>query len=268
MLTHQVGEQVSNLWTAAPNLAPMSRCLVVQHIAPEKAFAIEEALTAAGVAVETVRVFAGDPVPAEVTGLDGLVVMGGPMSADSDEGFASRQAELALLSAAVAAGIPTLGVCLGAQLLAQAMGGSVRRGEAGPEIGWGVVELTDACSSDALFADVPSDLEVLQWHGDTFSLPDGGVLLASNATYASQAFRIGPLAWGLQFHIEVEADAVAGFLEAFGADTDGVSGGPEQIRAETPAALARLAPFRRMLLGRFAQLVAADISETDLVVSG
>jgi GMP synthase-like glutamine amidotransferase len=245
----------------------MSRCLVVQHVAPEQPFAIEEALRAAGVAVETVRVFAGEPLPAGLSDLDGLVVMGGPMSANSDDGFPSRSAELALLSQAVTAGIPTLGVCLGAQLLALAAGGSVRRGEAGPEVGWGQVELTDACRSDALFADLPSRLEVMQWHGDTFSLPEGGAILAANAAYANQAFRVGSAAWGLQFHIEVDAEAVAGFLDAFGADADAVAGRSEQIRAETPAALARLAPFRQILLGRFAQLVAADIIESDLVVS-
>jgi GMP synthase-like glutamine amidotransferase len=246
----------------------MPRCLVVQHVAPEEAFAIEEALAAAGVAVETVQVFAGDPVPAGLSGLDGLVVMGGPMSANADDGFGSRRAELALLSQAVAAGLPTLGVCLGAQLLALATGGSVRRGEAGPEIGWSPVALTEACYADPLFAGLPSPLGVLQWHGDTFSLPEGGTLLAGNATYPSQAFRIGPVGWGLQFHVEVDAAAVAGFLEAFGADVEATSGGSEQIRAQTPAALAELAPIRAVLLDRFAQLVAADVIESDLVGSG
>jgi GMP synthase-like glutamine amidotransferase len=246
----------------------MQRCLVVQHVAPEEAFAIEKALAAADVDVETVQVFAGDPVPASLSGLDGLVVMGGPMSANADDGFASRRAELALLSQAVAAGIPTLGVCLGAQLLALATDGSVRRGESGPEIGWGPVELTEACQSDALFAGLPTPLRVLQWHGDTFSLPEGGTLLATNAAYPNQAFRIGPMGWGLQFHIEVDAAAVAGFLEAFGADVEGTSGGGERIRAQTPAALTELAPIRAVLLDRFAQLVAADVTESDLVGSG
>ena len=114
----------------------MPTCLVVQHVAPEPAFAFEEALRAAGVDVDTRRAYAGDALPADTAGLDGLLVMGGPMSATSDAGFPSRRAELHLLSDALEAGIPTVGVCLGAQLLAVAGGGSVAPGPHGPEIGW------------------------------------------------------------------------------------------------------------------------------------
>jgi GMP synthase-like glutamine amidotransferase len=242
-------------------------CLVIQHVAPEGAFAIGDALDAEGIEVTTCRVFAGDALPSDLKGLDGLVIMGGPMSANSDDGFASRPTEMARITEALASGLPTLGVCLGAQLLALAGGGTVRPGPAGPEIGWGPVELTDECTSDHLFADLPGTLGVLQWHGDTFDLPPGAVHLAANAAYKNQAFRVGPAAWGLQFHVEVDAGAVAGFLAAFGADAEGVPGGPEAISAATPAALARLTPSRNLLLTRFAQLVAANVTRPDLVGS-
>jgi GMP synthase-like glutamine amidotransferase len=242
-------------------------CLVIQHVAPEGAFAIADALESAGIAITTCRIFAGDALPADVSGLDGLVVMGGPMSANRDDGFASRPVELARIGEAVAAGIPTLGICLGAQLLCVAVGAPVRPGAAGPEIGWGPVELTDECASDPLLADLPARLEVLQWHGDTFELPAGAIRLAGNAAYANQAFRIGPAAWGLQFHVEVDAEAVAGFLDAFGEDAEGVLGGPDAIAAATPAALEQLAPSRDLVLGRFARLVAANVSREDLVGS-
>jgi GMP synthase-like glutamine amidotransferase len=246
----------------------MPNCLVVQHAEPESPFAIATALSEAGVTVDRRRVFAGDAVPARVAGLDGLVVMGGPMGASSDEGFASRQAELSLLAGAVSAGLPTLGVCLGAQLLALAAGGSVFPGDRGPEIGWGEVTLSDACRDDELFCDLPGALTVLHWHGDTFALPPGGHRLMSSAAYPNQAFRVGDSAWGVQFHLEVTGAAVDGFLSAFGADAERAPGGPERIRAATEPTLAALAPHREAVLARFAGLVAARAGRTDLGASG
>ncbi|MGO8870186.1 MAG: type 1 glutamine amidotransferase [Acidimicrobiales bacterium] len=148
----------------------MSRCLVVQHVEPEGPSVIGEALPDAGCTVEVRRVFAGDPLPVDAEQLDGLVVMGGPMSAVTDEGFPSSVAELALLGDAVSRGVPTLGVCLGAQLPAQATGGSVHPGH-GAEIGWGDVGLTADAGADPLLTGLPARLTVLHWHGDTFSLP-------------------------------------------------------------------------------------------------
>jgi GMP synthase-like glutamine amidotransferase len=246
----------------------MSNCLVVQHVVPESAFAIADALRDAGVSVGLCRVFAGDTLPSELAGLDGLVVMGGPMSAASDQGFPTRRAEIALLAGAIAAGLPTLGVCLGAQLLARAGGGSVSTGADGPEIGWDRVSLSAGCQSDPLFSGLPQALTVLQWHGETFELPPGGRRLISNAKYANQAYRIGDAAWGMQFHLEVTQEAVDGFLTAFGADTQGIPGGAERIRKATPAALDALSGSRDLVLSRFAGLVAAGVSRADLVGLG
>jgi GMP synthase-like glutamine amidotransferase len=248
--------------------SPMANCLIIQHVAPESAFALEDALVRAGVHVDTRRVFAGDPVPAEVAGWDGLVVMGGPVSAASDEGFPSRPTELALLADALRAGVPTLGVCLGAQLLALAGGGPVYSGERGPEIGWSPVSLVAARHDDPLLAGLPDELTVLQWHGDTFGLPPGGQLLASSERYPNQAFRLGDAAWGLQFHLEVTAAAVEGFAAAFGADAEGLPGGLDAIRSATPDALGVLARWRDIVGDRFAALVAARVTTADLVDLG
>jgi len=239
--------------------------LVVQHVAPEPAFAFEEALRAAGVDVDTRRAYAGDALPADTAGLDGLLVMGGPMSATSDAGFPSRRAELHLLSDALEAGIPTVGVCLGAQLLAVAGGGSVAPGPHGPEIGWLPVHLRASCRGDRLLTDLPDTITVLQWHGETFDPPPGSEPLVTATPYANQAFRIGDMAWGMQFHLEVTASAVDGFVTAFAADIEGTPGGADALRADTPAALKELAPVRDLVCRRFAELVAARVTSGDLV---
>lgn len=238
----------------------MRTCLIVQHVAPEEAFAIAGALAAAGVARHVVRTFAGDAIPADLDGYDGLVVMGGPMSATTDDGFPTRQAELALVATALGAGVATLGVCLGAQLVAAAAGATVHGGD-GAEVGWGPVALTDAARDDELLAGLPTHLGVLHWHGDTFTLPPGAVHLAGNDRYANQAFRVGR-SWGLQFHVEVDAAAVDGFVDAFGDEADAAPGGREAIRREAPAALAALGPHRDAIARRFAELVAAGVPGT------
>jgi GMP synthase-like glutamine amidotransferase len=243
----------------------MPHCLVVQHVAPESAFAIDEALLAAGVTIDTRRVFDGDDIPPDVAGFDGVVVMGGPMSVNSTEGFPTRDVEVALLADALRIGIPTLGVCLGAQILAVAAGGAVAPNAYGPEIGWAPVHLAPACRDDRLLAGLPSTLTVLHWHGEGFALPPGARPLISSNTYPNQAFRIGDVAWGVQFHLEVTAEAVEGFLEAFAADTASVPGGAEAVRAATPAALGSLRATRDLVCTRFAGLVAARVSSGDLV---
>ncbi len=198
----------------------MPTCLVVQHVVPESAWSVGTALERAGATLDVRRTFAGDGIPSDTEGLAGLVVMGGPMSAATDEGFPTRRDEVALLADAVARGLPTLGICLGAQLLAVSAGADVSAGAGGPEIGWAPVDFTSAAADDVLLHGLPDRLCVLHWHGDTFTLPAGGELLASNDRYERQAFRVGPVAWGLQFHMEVTAEAVEGFLAAFADEAD------------------------------------------------
>jgi GMP synthase-like glutamine amidotransferase len=234
----------------------MPNCLVVQHVAPEPAFAIVDALVGAGVDIDTRQVSAGDRIPRDSSGFDGLVIMGGPMSAGSDPGFPTRAEEIALITDAVRREIPTLGVCLGAQLLAVAGGGSVYPGPSGLEVGWGPVDLAAECAEDRLFAGLPKTLTVMHWHGDTFDLPEGAVRLFGNSNYPNQGFRLGRSGWGVQFHLEVTAAAVEGFLTAFDADAEQADGGPNAIRASTPTALASLAETRSLVFERFAGLVA------------
>jgi GMP synthase-like glutamine amidotransferase len=224
-------------------------------VAPEGPYTLAAAMTDAGIAVEVRRVYAGDDLPRDAAGLDALVVMGGPMSAGDDSGFPTRRAEIALLQDALDRKTPALGLCLGAQLLAAAAGAPVFQGAAGAEIGWGEVELTPAAEQDRFFAGASGPLNVMHWHSDTFELPAGAVLLASNSAYRNQAFRLGANAWGLQFHVEVDESAVAAFLDSFGQDAERAGRDRQTIAAETPLAVRDLEPFRRAAFRSFADVV-------------
>jgi GMP synthase-like glutamine amidotransferase len=136
----------------------------------------------------------------------GLVVMGGPMGVHDDLPW--LEPERALVRAAVEAGLPVLGVCLGAQQLAAALGADVTTGSV-PECGVGEVHLTAAANTDPVFGPAPTPLPCVHWHGDTFTLPHGAVRLAGNEAYENQAFRVGARAYGLQFHVEVTGSLVA-----------------------------------------------------------
>jgi GMP synthase (glutamine-hydrolysing) len=181
--------------------------LLVQHVAFEGPGAIAQAVADAGAALTVLRMDRGDllPPPAVLGEVAGLVVMGGPMSVSDDLAWLAE--ERVLLRRAVDAGLPVLGVCLGAQQLAAALGAPVFEGPA-PEYGVGEVHLTTAAISDPVLGPAPSPLPCVHWHGDTFDLPDGAVRLAGNAAYENQAFRFGDRAYGLQFHVEVTAGLV------------------------------------------------------------
>ncbi len=182
--------------------------LLVQHVAFEGPGAIATAVRDAGAELTILRMDRGDtlPSPDALTDVAGLVVMGGPMSVHDD--LVWLAAERALLRAAVEAGRPVLGVCLGAQQLAAALGATVTRGPA-PECGVGEVHLTTEAIGDPVFGPAPTPLPCVHWHGETFGLPEGAVRLAGNAAYENQAFRVGDCAYGLQFHVEVTASLVA-----------------------------------------------------------
>jgi len=228
---------------------------IVEHAPHEGPYAIGVALQAAGLPTRVCRTWAGDPVPETADDLVGLVVMGGAMAAYED--FPGRDAELALLRAALDAEIPVLGVCLGAQLLAVPAGGAGRPGD-GAQIGWADVRMTEAAHTDTLFAGVPERLRVLHWHGDTLELPAGATLLASGDRYPVQAFRIGGSAWGTQFHLEVDQTAVGAFADAFPEEAATAPG----LVESAPAELAVLARHRDGVFKRFAAFVAARAEQT------
>jgi GMP synthase (glutamine-hydrolysing) len=180
------------------------KIVVLQHIACEPPGVYEDVLLERGSKIHRVELDEGDPLP-DRREFDAIVAMGGPMSVNDEEELPWLRAEKAWVAEAVRAGTPFFGACLGVQLLAASLGGEVRAGPA-PEVGLLPVFLTDAAASDPIFGELPREFRTLQWHGDTFSLPESAVLLASSPAYPNQAFRWGRSAYGVQFHLELSRD--------------------------------------------------------------
>jgi GMP synthase-like glutamine amidotransferase len=176
-----------------------------QHVAFEGLGAIEDWLLARGHTLTHTRFHAGETAPATVDGFDWLIVMGGPMNIYQYRDHPWLRAEKRVIRDAVAANKRVLGVCLGAQLIADAMGGKVYQ-NAEREIGWfPVTAVPEGAGSPFAF---PKDAVVFHWHGDTFSLPPGGVWLARSKACEHQAFAMGARVLGLQFHVEMTPDDV------------------------------------------------------------
>jgi GMP synthase-like glutamine amidotransferase len=179
----------------------MPLAYVLQHIRCEPPGLFSAPLRDRGYVVETVELDEGSRLPDwRDAGL--VLAMGGPMGAYDEAAHPWLAAEKRWIAAAVRAGTPFFGVCLGAQLLAASLGAEVRPGDA-PEVGVLPVEVTAAGRADPVFGVLGGRFPALQWHGDTFAIPAGAVHLARSAAYPGQAFRFGAAAYGVQFHVEV-----------------------------------------------------------------
>lgn len=176
------------------------RVLVLQHIACEPPGVYEDVLLERGCTIERVELDEGEPIPAG-RDFDAVIAMGGPMSVNDEAELPWLASEKQFVAGAARAGTPFWGVCLGVQLLASSLGARVYPGPE-PEVGLLPVELTPEGRDDPVFADLADGVVTLQWHGDTFDLPDGAVRLAGSPAYPNQAFRFGA-AYGVQFHLEV-----------------------------------------------------------------
>jgi GMP synthase (glutamine-hydrolysing) len=167
------------------------------------------AAAAAGVDLHVVEA-PGRPVPVALDGADGLVVLGGAMDFDETDAYPHLARTQDLLRDAAARSAPTLGICLGAQLAAAALGGRAYPGPAGEELGWTKVELTPAGQADPVLGALQEPAELFEWHHDTFDPPPGATVLAAGAVYPTQAFRLGSVV-AVQFHPEVDGPLLAGW---------------------------------------------------------
>jgi GMP synthase (glutamine-hydrolysing) len=224
-----------------------ARLLVVQHEPSTPPGLLVDAAAATGVALDVVAAH-DRQVPVELADAGGLVVLGGEMDADELDAYPHLERTMALLRDAAARDAPTLGICLGAQLAANALGGRAYPGPAGEEVGWTKVELTAAGRADPVLGALVEPAEVFQWHHDTLEPPPGAIQLASGERYEQQAFRLGSVV-GVQFHPEVDGPLLAGWWA--------VSRPPAYPEADAVAGAARNAANARRLLEAFCQVAAA-----------
>lgn len=237
---------------------PSARLLIVQPGKTDPPDRLGDWLTEAGAELD-LRHPPGDEIPAGLDGYDGLIVLGGGMNANDDTKHPWLPAVRRLLSLAVSAGLPTLGVCLGCQLLAAATGGRVALGEDGPEVGGGLVSKKDAAWVDPLCAELPLMPDVVQFHRDVVvQLPPGAELLASSPLYANQAYRLGRCAYGLQFHIETSPSTVQHWAEV--SPDMAAFGRPDAFSTETLTTLHDdVAETWRPVARKFVQLVTGEL---------
>jgi GMP synthase-like glutamine amidotransferase len=228
------------------------RVHVLQHVPFEGPARIAEWAAARGHALATARLFAGDPLP-DPAACDLLVVMGGPMGVADEDRYEWLRPEKRFLRAAAAGPGRVLGVCLGAQLLAEALGAKVTRNPE-REIGWWPVEIAAEARAEGPFRAFPARLEVFHWHGDTFALPPGARAAASSEACASQAFvAAGGRMVGVQFHLELGPENARALVESCPGDlAPGRFVQPAGAFLADPARFDRLRPWLDVLLDALA----------------
>ncbi len=236
------------------------RLLVVQSCPVTPAGIVGQVAQARGAQLTTLFPHRGEPLPRSTAGLDGLIILGGPMHAGDDAGYPAFPALLALIRRFHAQGKPIFGICLGAQLIARAFGKTVYR-FGGCEVGYPPVAITTEGASDPLLAGLASEQRIMQMHEDSFDLPARAVLLMRNDTCANQAFRLGRTTYGFQFHLEVTETEARNFprdcwpalQRHFGARAEAEEA---RVLAEVAAHYATSEQFCRTVTGRWLDLVA------------
>lgn len=232
----------------------MRRLLVFQHVPFEILGIFHPLLKQRGFRIRYVN-FARHPQSRpKVESYNGLVVLGGPMSVHQTEEFAHLEWEIEAIKRAMANGVPVLGICLGAQLIASALGASVRKGPV-TEIGWYEVAPTDHAVSDPVLAPLTQPQKIFQWHQDVFELPAGAVHLASTTDCPNQAFRAGRNVYGFQFHLEVDQPLIERWLNVpvHREELSDLRGqiDPDIVRRETVEHIARSQALGQAVFGRF-----------------
>jgi GMP synthase (glutamine-hydrolysing) len=186
---------------------------ILKHVANEGAGTIHDYLNGQKIPVRFIELYRGETIPADLSNVRAVCVMGGPMNVDDESKHPFLSAEKKFIRTLVEKNIPVLGVCLGSQLIAAALGKKVYKASA-PEIGWCDVTLTPEAATDPVLSALPQrPISVLQWHEDTFDLPDGAVLLARGSEVPHQAFRVGRSVYGFQFHVEVTGSMLMDWFE-------------------------------------------------------
>ncbi len=235
----------------------MPKLLVFQHVPHEILGTFHPMLKTAGFRIRYVNFSRSNYSIPKLRNYDGLVILGGPMNVDQRDEHPYLVPEVESVREFIEMDAPVLGICLGSQLIAKALGASVYKNPK-KEIGWYDVHITEEGKNDPLLRAFNSTEKVFQWHGDTFEIPQGAVRLASSPACANQAFRYGDKVYGFQFHLEVDAPMIERWLltpvnrqeiEDMGGEIS-----PEEIRSQTPLYIEELSELSRMAFGGFISL--------------
>lgn len=234
-----------------------ARVLVIEHQRNAGLGQLAPQLERRGLSLDTVGPDTGRDVPATLEGYDGLIVLGGAMGPTEDEAAPWLPTVRALLVEGIERSVPTLGICLGAQLLATAAGGHVRTMPDGPEVGLYTVDFAEAAADDPLFSDIAQrSLPAVQWHWlEADQLPVGACVLASSPACRNQAFRIGEAAWGVQFHPEALGATAEDWVEEDRQSVHDLGLDENEVISEVAAAEPRLGAAWLPMADRFAELV-------------
>lgn len=190
-------------------------CLVLRHLQAEGSCMFGAVLADRGYRMKTMNSTIDDLNEIDPLRPDILIVMGGPIGVYQAEHYPFLKQEMAVLKTRIEADLPTIGVCLGAQLIAQAAGSTVYKGDAGKEVGWIPLEMTDAAKACEFRHFDSEKTNMFHWHGDTFDLPDNATLMASSRDYQNQIFTIGQNICGFQCHPEVTASQLPEWFVMF-----------------------------------------------------
>jgi GMP synthase (glutamine-hydrolysing) len=233
------------------------RILAIVHQLDAGPGVFSEAIAASGAQLDPWLLPEGGPPPHDPRDYAAVLSFGGAMHVDQEREHPWLGEEKALLADLLERGVPLLGVCLGAQLLAEAAGAPVRRARV-PEIGWHEVKTTQEAAGDPLLAALAPRFDALHWHSYEFQLPGEAVALARTES-CLQAFRLGAAAWAIQFHAEVTLSDFESWIDDYRNDPDAVALAldPEALRARTRAAIADWNAIGRSLCERFLAAAAA-----------
>lgn len=235
----------------------MAKVWVLQHIHCETLGAIANILESAGLSAQYVRTFEGQSVPEGMGDAVGLIVMGGPMGVYEHNRYPFLLDEMQLIGHALEEDKPVLGVCLGSQLLAAALGAAVTKGKK-REIGWYPVTLADAARTDPLWTGVEPSFVAYHWHGDIFELPQGAVSLASSGLTQHQAFRYGRNAYGFLFHMEVTERIIGDMVKTFADELQAAGVDGHAIVTKAQDYLPHLQGIGRLVFQRWTSLINKD----------
>jgi GMP synthase (glutamine-hydrolysing) len=240
---------------------PMKKVIVFQHVPHEDLGTLGPLIRDAGLQTDTIRFWSAPDAKPTLTGYRGLIVLGGPMGVYNAQQFPHLVTEASLIQRAAAANLPVLGICLGAQLIAHALGARVYPSGT-KEIGWYRLTPTKNAANDLLFRHLGATESVFQWHGDTFEIPKGAVHLSSSKLCMHQAFRYGRNIYAMQFHLEVDAAMIEAWLNVAENQNEIASLGgkidPAQILRETPAYIDRLNAAGTSVFREFIRLCNED----------